>query len=350
MPEQIDYKQIDGMIAGLRKDPRYSDDKNFKASVDMGAKKLRQFVRDGALESEAGMREIMAILENIHLLITNTMTEKPETELVHIDVILGLLFVPDPEVKVAHKKFSELVDSLILTGKDRKKLKESLSVVRIHEACKTALEFDPTLKFPYPTTIYKEIINLGVKKLRSIGEFGKPTLLVVPKTNLEDKISAMNRNQHLMLANVVCLIAEPNSPYRNMPKATHNYISIVEGVQEPTWCTAVPNDPLKIRKETFEAHLAQHDLEMINIHEYAVLMQQSLRECRESSGKTEIVDDYLKGQGTITILSNVDLSKSDMIAAACHNRISGNVEFGVEDPDSENDCYRVRPTVGVMGF
>ncbi len=139
-------------------------------------------------------------------------------------------------------------------------------------------------------------------------------------------------------------------PYTTV-STNSNCISIVEGIKDTAFLTSDPFDPLKIKIEKLYNQFGDRELDMINIHEYAVLMQQSMRRCKESDGESKIVDFHKKEHGgTRTILGDRHLSLSSYIAVAYCDANTGQVVFGQKHGDINSPYYGGRPSAFVMNF
>lgn len=249
------------------------------------------------------------------------------------------------------KDFEKYLTSLQLNDQQKDRLR--LLAIGYNDSVLTAQEICPTVTIKPLKKILAEVIKLGPEKLKAIAEFTQPTLLVIPPNRFTDKISSINNNRKYQGQNETYLANSNEQPFQSVASVTETVISIVDGAQHMPHITGIAKDSRwDERRLQFKEHLKQKNLRLINAHEYAVLMQRSLREYQQDGGtdKAKIIDFYENGNNTLTCLDDADLTNSSLVAFGFFYSDLRRVYFHAFDPDFTDEDLRARPSVQVCKY
>jgi hypothetical protein len=252
-------------------------------------------------------------------------------------------------IRDAVSKYSQKIDWICLITAEREKLNEMIDGYA--EAVETAQELHRNVEIKPLSAVWRAVAEIAPEIIKDIACFEKPTLLVVPKNSFAEKVRAMNAHKKYPghQNDVACI----GTSYNNVGFPKHTSISIIDGANQIPHLSAIePVSPWGVRKEFFKKYLQQKNLRLINVHEYALLQQLSLRNFQNSHGNTNLLIDFLPfPSNTTTCLDDEYLvSSPDEIAQAYFNWENCNVRFSYGNPSENVPCLRARPAITILEY
>ncbi len=241
-----------------------------------------------------------------------------------------------------------------------KELKEMIKQImaQYNEAVLTAMEFDPELEPPSVEEVCQNLINAGVQRLKTVGKFQKPTLVIVPKTSFKEKIKAMAEKNKYTFPDFEF---DKDSPFFAVKSPTKNFISIIDGnpgmppTDGVTYRDEARSEMRNVYyrniciKDQINATYARRGLRSTNVHEFYVLLQASIRAFKTNCNIGAVVDS-----STLTLLDDEFLTPaSNRIACGgLSNSSTRHLPFAVMYIDFEFSPYtfRGRPSYQFMEF
>lgn len=222
-----------------------------------------------------------------------------------------------------------------------------------------AKEMDPTVQIKSKAEVLEAITQLGVPMLKEIAQFGRPMLIVTTSNALDAKKRAIDQNPKYLNQTETYINQEAKSPY--LPPITiptKVVVSIVDGAQHMPDIDGIPeNSKFSDRKSMFKEHYQKKGMSLINVHEYAMLMQRSLHEYEQSGlddtsrDTSKIVDFYQNNSDTITCFDQEYLSSSSPhVAFGVFRSEARRVVFNAGGAGDTDACLRGRPSVQVMEY
>lgn len=306
------------VIEKLKKTPKYKERQDVRATVDVAVGRIEESTMDA---------EIVEVLE-------------------------GLKVALKPMLKTGELSATDLrgvkgeIERLNLQPSEKEKLKEMFG--RYGEAVETARELDPTVRIKSIDEVYEGFSNLGFERVKEILNMNRPTLLITPKNSFEEKIAKINANKKCENQADTYVNKEANSPYASVNTPSRAVISIVDGAVEMPHITGiVSNTRWNERKRLFKEHYARRQMKLINAHEYAMLMQMSLREYKTSGNDASRIVD---GGSSVTCLDDTYLTKSVLVACGFFNPGAREVRFAANSPAADDAYLRGRPSVQVLEY
>ncbi len=253
-------------------------------------------------------------------------------------------------------KFGEWIDlQTQLSAPEKLKLKTVPGTYE--ESMNTAKEIDPSARIKSLTEVLSASLALGAPKLKEIANFEKPIILITPQNEFISKKQSMDAHKVCQNQDDVFSWADSNSPYgsdgNTIKKRSKMSVSIVDAAEHMPHIPNIPSDlRFDQRKEKFKQHYSTKGMRLINIHEYAVLMQRSLHAYRADGAKdtSKILDFYKDGNDTITCLDDEYLSSSPHVACGYFSSENRQVGFNASDADNTYANLRGRPSVQVMEY
>ncbi len=322
MPEKITKQDLENFLDQVKNSEEY-ENPEFAKVID-----------DFAIEIRSHLI-IQGVLDSNHQL-DNFVIKK-------IDRVIDAIGTAITIAAADHKEFPFLNDE---------KLKEM--VMGYPESIITAKEIDPKAEIKPVKEVLARIKNLGPDILREIAKFQRPTLLVTPKNSFLEKKENMDHHKRYVdekgkgQADTWHMEKE-DSPYLEVSTSDSTLISIVEGAarlkHRPD---IIPcESQLEERKKAFINHYIEKKILLISVHEYAVLMQRSLREYRRhGNDKGKILDYFENEKDTVTCLGDRHLKKTTRIPVAFF--AARKVSFSAYGPDFTIDNFCARPSHPLM--
>ncbi len=243
-----------------------------------------------------------------------------------------------------------------------------------------AEDIDGSLRILPLDKIWPKILELGPEMLKEIANLEKPTLLITPNNSFDAKIRAMNYHKYFtgeyLPTNMCGLQLDASietddkhdswcNPYGGeILTPRKNLISIVEGTEHPSTSLGLK---LKVGSRDIEMsesygagagenaaiqYLRGKGMELINIHEMAVLMQLSLREYKQAGNDVNKIVDFIfrKWETPKSFINRCHFTRGhDFVAYCCFwygrvaFRMRGRRDGGVRD-------LGVRASVKVMEY
>jgi hypothetical protein len=234
---------------------------------------------------------------------------------------------------------------------ERKKMKELFSGYR--ESVATAREIDPRVVILPVSDVYNVFSLLGPILNKEILKFKKPTLLVVPNNSFSEKISAMDSNRRYFNQNFASVWQQDSYlPIDAIGTPEKTFISVVDGGPQMPHVPGIDSDSRwDHRKEMFKLHFLEKGLKLINVHEYAVLMQRSLCEYKKK-GNDVVIDSYQQGRHGLGLSCLGDeFLPADVINLACFDFFNSRICFyNVRPTEHYNGGLRARPSVIIKEY
>ncbi|MCX6733289.1 MAG: hypothetical protein NTX63_00580 [Candidatus Peregrinibacteria bacterium] len=324
---------------------------------------------EGVAEYVSSGGASFAILQEFNRLIAelDKLTEELES---HMNIPKKRLGGPADVLALSHEEDAEDSDDEIqemcrgmiknryhVTPDEMSKIDVLFSRAAYEDAVAVAKEFDPNVKILPRKEVLSGIISLGEDMLKEIAKFGKPTLLVVPRTTFEQKEEAMNA--HKKYENQVdgFVSTDKGSPFLVIATPAKVSISIVDGAPHmPHIPTILPNSRFDQRKLKFKKHYQERGMCLINVHEYVVLMQRSLYEYKKSGNDevsrdtSKILDFTRHDNNTYTCLDDQYLGASPRVAFGCFGSLNRQMFFYASGAEQTFADLRGRPSMKVMEY
>jgi hypothetical protein len=184
------------------------------------------------------------------------------------------------EISSIRTGYRDNVRKLIIAGE--KKQKEALLLKKLEASYDRMIGTLKAYNFndepPSKTQVMEAIKNLDPAMLETIGKFGKPTILITPKGSFESKVQAIDRGEfkgNWGSNDMYYCNPNPNDNYWGSKRKTM-VVTVVDGQE------MMPNkfDRLTIgdRLDKQEKEFAEKNLDIMDCHEYAMLMMISQRQ------------------------------------------------------------------------
>jgi MoxR-like ATPase len=249
----------------------------------------------------------------------------------------------------------KVIDGYNLPPQSKEKLKEMFE--GYDEALATARELDPNVKTKSFAEFCTAFFAFGINKIKEIAEFGRPMVLVTPKNSFLDKKAGMDRNKKYVDAagqqqDDAYHFEDENSPYKNVAIPAKTEISIVDGSTHMPHIPGISsNSRFDERKRLFKDHYAKKGMRLINVHEYAALLQRSLREYQQNGNDvSKIVDFYQNSNDTVTCLDDTYLTNCALVAFGDFYSINRRADFSADRPAFAGVHLRGRSSVQVLEY
>lgn len=230
-----------------------------------------------------------------------------------------------------------------------------------------ALEFSPEVKIPSKELVMEKIRGLGAEKLKEIAKFGQPTLLMTPSTTMAEKEMVLDKKKRYPRRWGDACFIEDADHERWDPKPESLTVSIVEGL---SILPELPDEILKdgdggltlwdFRYKKLYQQFQARGLRMITAHEYAILMQLSLKNYENAKNnprhknhqnpKQEIVDPYRQGGASAPHQPENVLTNMQGVPCGCFIEERGIVRFYWASPRPDGRGHGVRFHRASPGF
>ena len=321
------------IITELMDSPKYKERADVRAVVDEAAAELQ------ASPSKAKIKEVLDLLKEKLAEVLNLPNPRDAGE----EPLRAL-----PRNMAAIKT---AINALHLTNEAKENLKKMFE--GYDEAVDTAKEIHPQVQIKTLAEVYKGFAKLGIEKIKEIGAFEKPTLLVIPNNSFMEKIAAMDANKKYENQAETSVWTDRGSPFESVTTKAETVISIVDGEPHMPHIPGIASDSrYDARKTGFKAHFAKKGMRLINANEAVMLQQLSLRDYKLNGEDTSRIVDYCDGNSadTYSCLDDTDLTNTAGVACAYFGAGNRRVNFHANPPAYEGVYLRGRPSVQVMAY
>ena len=232
-------------------------------------------------------------------------------------------------------------------GEGSLRLLEAVSEERFELAVKAAKELDPELKIPenLRDQVLTELSKLSPERVAEIcSEMEKPILNIVSPNSFNAKVAQMNKNKHRDGQNDVFVAKGYYEPYGNVKSPNKVRVYLDDAMPKPAQKEDAPF-ALEARRKYELKRTSDKGLDLVGIHRFACLIQQSLIEAEETGDKSKIIDFE-----TVTVLNPRSLTDSKYVACAYFGPDSREVNFTSSGLGNGSDAFRGRASVQVLEF